>query len=172
MPAHMLARRDDNGEFVSGSPVPTVGSDVFILGFPRGLATQGVLPVWKRASVASEPLREVSGRPIFLLDTVSRKGMSGSPIISFGRDITDEDGIPLSDMAPDETIWLVGVFAGSSGSSEEELSMALGRGWGRRHVDGLFWRPQPGGSQIGLLEAAAEARDVDQLENARINNAG
>ncbi|MGR9400164.1 hypothetical protein ACU8M5_10495 [Rhizobium leguminosarum] len=156
MPANMLARREEDGEFVSGWPTPMVGSDVFILGFPKGLATQGVLPVWKRGSIASEPLRAVANRPVFLIDTVSRKGMSGSPIISFGRDITDDDGIPLSNEAPDDTMWLVGVFAGSSGSSDDELSMALGRGWGRRHIDSLFWRPETGGSQIELLGSLSE----------------
>jgi hypothetical protein len=33
-----------------------VGAEVFILDFPLGLALQGVLPIWKRGSIVSEPL--------------------------------------------------------------------------------------------------------------------
>ena len=33
-----------------------VAAEVFILGYPEGLSMQGVMPVWKRGSIASEPL--------------------------------------------------------------------------------------------------------------------
>jgi hypothetical protein len=38
------------------------GAEVFILGFPLGLASQGVLPIWKRGSIASEPLVAIDNR--------------------------------------------------------------------------------------------------------------
>lgn len=43
-----------------------VGAEVFVLGFPLGLALQGTLPIWKRGSIASEPLIAIDGNlPIF-----------------------------------------------------------------------------------------------------------
>lgn len=55
-----------------------VGSDVFVIGFPLGVAQ--CFPIWKRASMASEPELRDSHMP-FLIDTATRPGMSGSPVI-------------------------------------------------------------------------------------------
>jgi hypothetical protein len=53
---------------------------VSIVGFPFGLATQGGLPVWKTGTVASDLDINIGGSPVFLVDTTSRPGMSGSPV--------------------------------------------------------------------------------------------
>jgi hypothetical protein len=57
-----------------------IGMDVFILGYPFG-SKPPALPVWKRGSIASEPdlVRHSTG--YYLVDTASRPGMSGSPVI-------------------------------------------------------------------------------------------
>ena len=34
---------------------PLVGSEVFVLGYPQGISSTGIFPLWKRASIASEP---------------------------------------------------------------------------------------------------------------------
>ncbi|WP_082730993.1 MULTISPECIES: S1 family peptidase [unclassified Sphingomonas] len=57
-----------------------VGQDVYILGFPLGI-DESKLPIWKRGSLASEWLIDRSIRPYWLIDTASRPGMSGAPII-------------------------------------------------------------------------------------------
>ena len=60
-----------------------VGMDVYILGFPLGQSLTASLPVWKRASIASEPdVILDNGDPCFLVDTATREGMSGSPVIA------------------------------------------------------------------------------------------
>ncbi len=53
---------------------------VSIVGFPYGLAQQGGLPVWKIGTVASDLDIDIGGKPIFLVDTTARPGMSGSPV--------------------------------------------------------------------------------------------
>jgi hypothetical protein len=53
---------------------------VSIVGFPYGLAQQGGLPVWKTGTVASDLDINFGGQPVFLVDTTSRPGMSGSPV--------------------------------------------------------------------------------------------
>ena len=57
---------------------------VTIIGFPFGLVQQAGLglPVWKTGTVASELDIDYQGKPIFLVDTTSRPGMSGSPVFA------------------------------------------------------------------------------------------
>ena len=59
-----------------------IGSDIFVLGFPLGIMKTGVLPVWKRGSVATEIQIDVNDLPSFIIDTATREGMSGSPVIA------------------------------------------------------------------------------------------
>jgi hypothetical protein len=54
--------------------------DVFVLGYPFGPGKTG-LPVWKRGSIASEPDLVPQVENYLLVDTASRPGMSGSPVI-------------------------------------------------------------------------------------------
>ncbi len=61
---------------------PSAMNDVFVVGYPWGL-TGGdrVLPLYKRGSVASEPIVPYSNLPRFLIDCRTSEGMSGSPVI-------------------------------------------------------------------------------------------
>lgn len=60
--------------------VIAIGMEVFILGYPFKIAPPA-LPIWKRGSIASEPelVRMTSG--YMYVDTASRPGMSGAPVI-------------------------------------------------------------------------------------------
>src|SRR5580658_1176334 len=53
---------------------------VTIVGFPFGQSQNAGLPIWKTGTVASELSTNWSGKPMFLVDTTSRPGMSGSPV--------------------------------------------------------------------------------------------
>src|ERR1700754_783664 len=72
-----------------------VGSDVFIVGYPF-IEFDDLLkfPLWKRGSLASEPLVGWKKKPLFLVDSASRPGMSGSPVIRkvFGPAPIPKDG--------------------------------------------------------------------------------
>lgn len=58
-----------------------IGMPVFILGYPFGRLGVG-MPVWKQATFASEPFLSPNLDHRFLIvDTASRPGMSGSPVI-------------------------------------------------------------------------------------------
>jgi hypothetical protein len=63
-----------------------VGMDVFILGDPFG-GGPPAYPIWKRGSIASEPDLVRLTTDYLLVDTASRPGMSGAPVIlrSWGR---------------------------------------------------------------------------------------
>jgi hypothetical protein len=127
------------------SGYPRVAAEVFILGYPKGLSMQGVMPVWKRGSIASEPLFDVMDQaPAFLVDAATRDGMSGSPVLYFGDEITDTSG--RSGFVGDRKgePWLVGVYPGREGVTREEMDMTLGRVWHRRLLDEIFYDQIPG----------------------------
>jgi hypothetical protein len=54
--------------------------DVFAVGFPQGVRTVNVFPVWKRGSIASDPDLPVEGHPKFYVDMAGRGGLSGAPV--------------------------------------------------------------------------------------------
>jgi hypothetical protein len=54
--------------------------EVFILGYPFEIEPPAY-PVWKRGSIASEPQLARLTSDFILVDTASRPGMSGAPVI-------------------------------------------------------------------------------------------
>jgi trypsin-like peptidase len=109
------------GDFVSsihfysinkmGSPdlLVGIGMDVFVLGYPFGPGKTG-LPVWKRGSIASEPDLVPHVEKYLLVDTASRPGMSGSPVIlrSYGTHVS-RGGVSLTLGAANK---FIGVYSG------------------------------------------------------------
>ena len=62
------------------------GNEVFVVGFPGNVATQLDLPIWKRGTIASEPLlNDKSEGGKFLIDSATRQGLSGSPVYAVRR---------------------------------------------------------------------------------------
>src|SRR5258708_39700911 len=57
----------------------------FVVGFPLGLVDRQdphhVLPIYKSANIASEPYLDFQGKPIVVIDSTTRPGMSGSPVV-------------------------------------------------------------------------------------------
>jgi hypothetical protein len=60
--------------------VVTPSEPVCIVGYPNKLNVMG-LPIWKIGHVASDIEIDYTGKPIFLIDTATKSGMSGSPVI-------------------------------------------------------------------------------------------
>lgn len=58
----------------------TVSQDVFVVGFPMAFAVEQGFAVWKRGSIAYEPNLSIGNRPCLLIDTATRRGLSGSPV--------------------------------------------------------------------------------------------
>src|SRR5258708_173455 len=60
------------------------GSDVLVIGHPLSSDSGNyplTFPIWKRGSIASEPLVPWNMRPALLVDVRTSEGMSGSPVI-------------------------------------------------------------------------------------------
>lgn len=108
-----------------------VGSDLFILGFPFGISASS-LPIWKRGSLASEPDVDLDGLPKMLIDSATRPGMSGSPVIlrNWGS-FSDGPGIVT---IPGSGTRFLGVYSGRIGA-DDELKAQLGIVWKAIIVD-------------------------------------
>lgn len=111
------------------------GSDCFILGFPEALVGPGQTPIWKRASIASEPNLDYDGLPVFLCDTATRKGMSGGPVYAKAIGQFSKEGRPLEPSGKPVFFgfWpiFIGIYAGRNG--DEKTGFQLGRIW-KKHV--------------------------------------
>lgn len=103
----------------------TVGQDVFILGYPFGIGHSG-LPVWKRGSLASEPEVIDAADPCIFVDSASRPGMSGSPVIrrSWGMHHLEGNNINSGGAATR----FVGVYSGRL-STVDPNDAQLGLAW-------------------------------------------
>lgn len=100
-----------------------IGMDVFILGYPFGSATPG-FPVWKRGSIASEPdlVRMTTG--YYVVDTASRPGMSGSPVIlqNWTNDYLDGAVRAFNDRPATN---FIGVYSGRLQAATEEAQLGM-----------------------------------------------
>ena len=111
------------------------GDDAFVLGFPKGMNAIG-FPIWKRASIATEPDIDLDGLPKLLLDTATREGMSGSPVIGIRRGITNPSGSFGSDSIIGESIQFVGIYSGRIG--DDPLGVQLGIVWKSSVIDEII----------------------------------
>jgi hypothetical protein len=103
-----------------------VGHDVFILGYPFGIGPSR-LPIWKRGSLASEPEVFDPSDPHILVDSASRPGMSGSPVIrrQWGSYL-DEGGNTM--MGGGDATRFLGVYSGRI-STADPNDAQLGLVW-------------------------------------------
>jgi hypothetical protein len=69
----------------SGVPVliADVPDSVNIIGFPFGEAAAGRIAIWARGSIATDMEIDYGGLPCFLVDSRTRQGQSGSPVIIY-----------------------------------------------------------------------------------------
>jgi hypothetical protein len=101
------------------------GMECFILGFPEGIIGPAKTPIWKRGSVASEPY---DGRVYYYVDSATRKGMSGSPVIGRHSGFISFGGAPVSDDSVIGTVEkFIGIYSGRVG--DDALGYQLGMVW-------------------------------------------
>jgi hypothetical protein len=122
-----------------------VGSEVFVVGYPFKDNQDPYLPLWKRGSIASEPLMPWDGKPIFMIDAASRPGMSGSPVFRrvFGPAPTldNNSSIVIKNMAV-MTTQFAGVYSGHLTKEDENLT--IGIAWHGSLVSEILASPSPG----------------------------
>jgi hypothetical protein len=103
-----------------------IGMDVFVLGYPFGIGPGG-FPVWKRGSIATEPQLSPGSQLHIFIDTASRPGMSGSPVIcrSWGTHMMEGGNVSVSTGTATK---FVGVYSGRI-ASQDPLDASLGLAW-------------------------------------------
>lgn len=123
----------------------TPGVTVFILGYPIGLSVASGLAIWKSGFVASEPeipisYEAVAGNddgseqghllPAFFVDSATRQGMSGSPVIGVHTGMWDPNDphsgvVPGPDHILGEGNEFLGCYSGRVMSSELEAGLGI-----------------------------------------------
>lgn len=124
-----------------------VGDEVFIVGFPENIRTAGEFPIWKRGSIASEPDLPIDDLPYLLVDTGTRSGMSGSPVVRrqsagiapFGADSS------LS-LFKEPVSELFGIYSGRFGA--DDITSQLGIVWKQEVVSEIIANPTFGKSSL------------------------
>lgn len=116
-------------------------SEVVVIGFPEGVSGPGITPIWKAGTVASEiSLRDPEHADFFWIDSNTRRGMSGAPVVArrFGTSLAATGGVSVHGGVADRVL---GVYAGRA---YDALDMTLGRVW--------RWEP--------VVEVAAHALEL------------
>jgi hypothetical protein len=112
-----------------------ISQDVFIVGFPRGITGAGKFPIWKRGSIASEPDIDLDNLPKILIDSMTREGMSGSPVIAQYVGYHGDDPINPS---PNDWIGMgrkfLGIYSGRL-LGQDEFEAHLGIVWKASIID-------------------------------------
>jgi len=130
-------------------PVLQVGNELSILGFPRGLKPIGNFPIWKRASIATEPKWMADQERCFWIDSATREGMSGSPVIARALSVEDYSNQigngPLTDktvIVSQPGIAFAGVYSGRVGV-KDALEAQIGKVWHAQLVQEIFMNSRP-----------------------------
>lgn len=113
-----LTQLDDLDVYVhdpwASSPGVAIGvaSGLSIVGFPFGITGGGGLGVWVQGTIATEPSLDFDGMPKFLIDSRTRPGQSGSPVLAYhaGGAVPMQDGSTAVLGGPVEQF--VGVYSG------------------------------------------------------------
>jgi hypothetical protein len=116
------------------------GMHCFILGFPEGIFGAANTPIWKRGSIASEPYQQ---HP-YLVDSATRKGMSGAPVIVRHTGFFRKKGVGPLDGS--EIVGTVEKFAAiySQRIGDDSLGYQLGRAWQSNVLDDILTNKLPG----------------------------
>lgn len=117
-----------------------VSGDVFVLGYPKGISGGGSFPIWKRASIATEPQIDLDNLPMMLVDTATREGMSGGPVLAMaaGGYTTERMSVVIGQ----DGSRFAGIYSGRLGDNEMEAQ--LGVVWKAAVIDEII-----GGQVLG-----------------------
>ncbi len=103
--------------------------EAFVIGYPRGMSGGGNFPIWKRATIATEPDLDLDDLPRFYIDTATREGMSGSPVYAQEVGYWLPEGVTdPSEACIGKGRRFVGVYSGRLGA-EDEFKAQLGIVW-------------------------------------------
>jgi hypothetical protein len=122
-------------ELAPGRIAIMIGMDVFIIGYPFGSGPPA-FPVWKRGSIASEPDLVKMSTGYYLIDTASRPGMSGSPVIlrSWKGHVMESNTFMAMTDGPIDRF--IGIYSGRKEDAPGEAQ--IGMVWHADYIDHII----------------------------------
>ena len=114
-----------------------VGSELFVVGYPRGLSMQST-PVWKKGTIATEPqlFSDEPGRRKIWIDAATREGMSGSPVIARAAGGTYMSTSGATVVTGGTPTRFVGIYSGRLGK-QDALDAEIGIIWPKELVENV-----------------------------------
>ncbi len=127
----------NNADFEENIP-PEVGDECFVIGYPFKDFRYLGLPIWKKASIATEPSVNEDQLPKILIDTATRSGLSGSPVVyqRVGIHETNMDGQLTKDSLIGRIRGFLGIYSGRIGKGE--IHAQLGIVWKERVIQEII----------------------------------
>lgn len=122
----------------------SVADDVFVVGYPLALGANEnrLFPLWKRASIASEPSVDYfdDGRKTFVIDGTTKSGMSGSPVFFYSNfsQSNNLDGSCCFSMALVRSFCFLGVYSGRLRGRNSNEDSFLGLVWKKELIDEII----------------------------------
>ena len=115
------------------------GGGVNIIGFPFGRTGGFAFAIWIRGTLATEPVVDYENLPCFLVDSRTRPGQSGSPVLAYVRGgmVAMEDGGSAAFTGPVERF--LGVYSGRIHPESD-----LGLVWKREALQAILTSGVPG----------------------------
>ena len=109
--------------------------EVFVLGYPFEIKPPAY-PVWKRGSIASEPQLARLTTDYMLVDTASRPGMSGAPVIrrSWTNHMVEPGVVALVDTPLNK---FIGVYSGRV-PTDHPYEAQIGLAWDGSLIDEII----------------------------------
>jgi hypothetical protein len=109
-----------------------ISNRVNVIGYPFGLSTDN-FPIWSTGYTASEPAIDVGDKPLMYIDSRTRSGQSGSPVVRFFHpgETVSVDGKTY--MAKQPQVFLLGIYGGRV-NPESDIGMV----WKKRAIVELF----------------------------------
>ena len=113
-----------------------VTEELFIPGYPHDIYDYYMQPIWKRATIATSVQDGWNGESKFLIDSASKKGMSGSPVLHYNSNGVIQIGGFKCHLDREAAI-LAGVYVGRLGINEKH-DPQIGIVWHRSVIDEII----------------------------------
>lgn len=136
-----------------------VTEELFIPGYPHNVQDFYAQPVWKRATIASSVQAGWNREPKFLVDSASKSGMSGAPVLYFSSKGTVRI-YGITHYYGQEVAILAGVYVGRLGV-KGEADPQIGTVWNQSVIDEIIQ-----GQCYERLSFEIQLSSEELLENA------
>ena len=113
-----------------------ITEQLYVLGYPRGIQINNT-PIWKKSSIAPEPDLEINDMPCFYIDSTTREGMSGAPVVYYSKDGIYSGGEIAFAVADRPIYKFVGIYSGRDRNDESHIAQ-LGKVWKKELIERII----------------------------------